>query len=1545
MFDSISTLAAQLDDLANHNISSVNQNISKEILNNTEIALSNGLCNSENKHIARQWLIQTSKTKFLRNLPDSEFRNIWADFAFKIIQSIDYSFLDLMEDRTEEHPQKALFIDTSAPNHSRWSYEQVFRRMKETATAFYSINPKPRVALFLENSPDGAICDLACLAFSILDSPLNVHFSLDELKIIFDSVGFNIAVTDSFERFKKLEKLNLEVKNKFKILLINQIDDDTHESIYLPQYCKTFNNDEISKTLSEIKRMPINQVCTIMFTSGSTGKPKGVSFSNYNLVSKRFARAAALPLVGDNEVLLCFLPLFHTFGRYLEMMGMIYWGGTYVFAANPSAETLLALFPKINPTGFISVPIRWVQLYEKVQEEMEGKSSSKELVAALRKVTGTNLRWGLSAAGYLDPKIFMFFHRNEIELCSGFGMTEATGGITMTPPGAYQENTVGKPLPGTFTKLADTGELLISGHYIARYLDDKGPGDIIDFPSSSSSDFWMPTGDIFTINNKAYYSIIDRLKDIYKNNKGQTIAPRNVEMKFEGVPGIKRTFLVGDGRAYNTLFIVPDFSDSLFHAPEVSKFPRNYFQKIIASANKDLAPYERVVNFELLDRDFTLEDGELTPKGSFNRKAIEKNFGRIIEELYRKNTIEYQLDFCKVSIPRWFYRDLGILEDNIIYDCDHFVNAVSGARLLFKKINENQYQIGDFIYNINLKNIDLGLFAVQPKLWVANLSLMNFAPIKEGWDNQFDGISSIILKSFDGFIPISETDILDIKSIKNFSLKFAYSNISKTLYCNEEIALDALKTLTDVLMMQNSNVTDLVKRRLQALAYHPSEEVRCMAYRILLEEEPGTTEYSDAFPTFLESGLTFLNNHSIEIIAKSKFEGRRLNALRKRLLTYRTTLNWDNAEKYFPQLENVFKLLVNFVAHNPEYYAPVRVELTNWIMHKSGGGISKIAEKYLWELSEKYEEKLNENSKTYTKSDWDSKIIFDPNMSPKDINLVKQVLYGTTFLKQSIILAFDEQNFDLDDVPNDGIWITRMHSWHKNLFYRVSINTKYNKHYDIQMVLQESFRNRANLETVLWLIVVSGYPHGANVLPKIGCARPELEARSMVYTGELTVWEKIREISVYRILGQPLPKLNLIKKLFTEGMAAFIRAWRNSGYQILPGVITPSNVVVPELDFQDGATILTLAGWKKFKNILSIIKPLVDNFYKKTVHHYSWAKYHLNVKWIFDAFFEALDEEEAMFYLEKLKRELSRHDILCPMGESLHQNLIEFLENIQIEYRHPMPLIYAIDKYHEWQLINPNALPKAKEQSILELHNLYRIYRYPEIARYELYRHTYFADKPSEIQLAFEKLLSIMNKDKAIPATQLIELSDLQGVLVSKDDRETFSKMVFPGLKQHRNIDIVKIIEKNRREIIVQSHTSDRYGEHYKLREPIEPAEIGQLYRLFYKEKFPKTITEHDQFIVLLDSQERIIGGVSYRIMEDNTALLDGLVIAPQYKGRGIGRNMMEDYIHRMKSLGIDLIKTNFFLQDFYDRLGFTTDKRWGMMVKILNKEKFEELK
>lgn len=1492
------------------------------------------------KHFIHNWLNFTGKQIFIQKLESDELRYKWAECACKFIQASDYSFNDLLRYRAEELSQKALFIEMSGFSPKRYSYEQVWTYSKEIAAAiFKNVEGSPRLAIFCENSPESAIVDIACLAWDIPVAPLNVHFSNDELTEIFKMMDFNVVVTDTLDRIEQIEMISKNFLVKPLILHINESIKEATNHIYLPRYIKTLSQKDIELALNKRKRFSIDQVITVMFTSGSTGRPKGVSFSNYNIVSKRFCRAAALPSVGQNEVLLCYLPLFHTFGRYLEMTGMIYWGGTYVFVGNTSADNLLSLFPKVNPTGFISVPIRWMQLYEKILDETENIVSRQKIQEIVKSIVGTNLRWGLSAAGYLDPKIFLFFQKNSIELCSGFGMTEATGGITMTPPGKYIKGTVGKPLPGVRTKFADNGEMFIAGHYVARYLEDKPIGSVIPFPQNDDDDWWLPTGDVFTIDEHGYYSIVDRVKDIYKNNKGQTISPKNVENKFDGVPGIKRTFLVGDGRAYNTLLIVPDESESLLKDENVKTNPRNYYQKIIIEANKNLAPYERVVNFALLDRDFELEKGELTPKGSFNRKTIEKNFSEIIEKLYAKDQTELNFNDIKIIIPRWFYRDLSILEEDLLIYENGLINRDTSLYLNIKKLDGNKYEIGDLIYEIEGNSIELGSLALQPRYWLGNPMLINFAPIKANWDHYNKKISTKVLCDFNKNRSYSEILFSNIKGIRNNRLVEVNKQICSIFYLNDDIAITELEKLAKQFLKLDEQTLEIVRYRIQALAYHPNEEVRCLAYRIILQYDE-IAETERVFPTFLESGLSFLNNKSIEIIASSNFERRRLNALRKRLLFYRENLNWPQTETLHRQFESVFKLLVDFVKYKPEYYASVRFELANWVLHKADPKLSEIAKRYFWQLSCEYENSLEQQFMAKFPSNWSNKIIFEDNLSEHEIENIKKVILDTTFLKQSLILAFEENDFDLNEIKDDGIWISKISSVSQNQIYRISINTHQGKHYDIQTIINDNISDEHNLETILWLVAVSGYPEGPSVLPTLGCARPELQARSMEFLGDLTVWEKLRQLSTLRMYGQPFPKLNILKRLYVEGLAAFVRAWRYSGYRIIPGNVNPSNVVVPEIDFRDGATILSLAGWKYFDNYSSFIIPMINNFYKKAIHHYSWIKELLDLNWIFDAVMEALGEQDAEKFLNSLLSELNENDITFG-DKSLKQSLQIYSQYIKEHYYMPLPLIYAIDKYYEWQNSNPNAIPEAKEQSIIELYNLYRLDRYPEIARYHLYRHTYFSYKGFYIRNAFDKLLNKMNQDKSVPATHLMELSELQSTLEDPIDREIFSKMVFPGYKKTQQYDIAKFKEKQDFSLIVKTTFKDNYGDIYIFRQPTEPSEIGILYRMFYKEKFTKTISEQDQFLILFDSNDRIIGGIIYQIKDDNSCILDGIVVASQYRGRGLGRAMMDDFINRMQSQGVDIIKTTFYIDAFFSKHGFKVDKRWGLLVRILNKEKY----
>ncbi len=613
------------------------------------------------KNVWYKYLNFTKSPFFLQNLKDKEKRYRWAEASFKAIAISGYSFLDMIKQRVHLHPEKSLFSTLEGNIRNDYSYKLVFDKISRIASSLIKYaNHKPTVALYLDNCIEGAICDIACLAYDIFISPLNIHFGLDNLCYIFDLLKFNIVITDTPSRIELLKNVRQKINLNFTILSIESpsSSDNKNEEVHkFENFLTSVNDKEIQNILEERKRFNLYDISTVMFTSGSTGTPKGVAFTNYNLITKRYARGAVLPEVGENEVLLSYLPLFHTFGRFFEMMGMIYWGGNYVFAGKSDVDSLIQLMRKIKPTGLVSIPLRWKQIYDYINEKKENSIERINKQIILRELTGGNLKWGISAAGYLEPKVFRFFNSNSVALCSGFGMTEGTGGISMTPAGEYIKDSVGIPLPGIKLRFSDEGELQVAGPYIAKYYDDLS--------ELHSGEYWMNTGDLFTQDQNGFLFIIDRIKDIYKNSKGQTIAPAFIEKKFENIPGLKRAFLVGDGKPYNSLLIVPDFNEPFIQKAESQQKLKSYFGTLISEVNRTLSPFERIVKFVILNRNFDEQKGELTSKGTFKRKIIENNFKDIINDLYTKVNIEFSCFELRILLPIWALKDIGITENDI----------------------------------------------------------------------------------------------------------------------------------------------------------------------------------------------------------------------------------------------------------------------------------------------------------------------------------------------------------------------------------------------------------------------------------------------------------------------------------------------------------------------------------------------------------------------------------------------------------------------------------------------------------------------------------------------------------------------------------------------------------------------------------------------------------------------------------------------------------------------------------------------------------------
>ena len=1484
------------------------------------------------------FLETTRHPDFLTALPDETARLAWSALCFEVIERTDFDLGDLFRQRAAAIPDHVLFRELSEGGGEAWSYARIARRLRETAAVLlreseHHAGPPagPRVALLCANGLGGACADLACLTHGIFDCPLDIHAGVDNLVWIFERVGFTAAVCDHPDRLDKLLAVRERLGNNFRIFTLNLCLRVGRDNIVeMDERRASLSAGDIDATLAGRPRPGLREPATVMFTSGSTGRPKGVVFSQLNLVSKRFARAAALPAVGRDEVLLCYLPLYHTFGRFLEMLGTIFWGGTYVFAGNPSADTLLAQLQEIRPTALVSVPVRWVQIRDRVVASQDA-ALPEEADRVFREVVGDRLAWGLSAAGWLDPRVFRFFHGHGVTLCSGFGMTEGTGGLTMTPPGDYVEESVGVPLPGVKVRFGERDELQIAGIYVARYLPEDGtPGDLT-VAEPDSDDHWLATGDLFRKVKGEHLEIVDRVKDIYKNNRGQTIAPRKVESLFTNVPGIERTFLAGDGRAYNTLLIVPDDRDAVLASLPDAQARRDYFQQIVTTANPQLAPYERVLNFTVLERDFSIEQGELTPKGSLRRKTIERNFADVIAELYQTSVAELRLGTWRIRIPHWIPRDLGVLDDAIETDVDGLVNRETGARLVIGPAAEGRIRIGDLEYDLTGDVVDLGLVARQPLLWVANPQFESFAPCRTGWDLACTPFAERVTRPLNvspdmATIPPPAGQDPDLTEVDHLC--------RKALYGVRDDALAAIVELDQRIEHVGTRLGRVIRRRLEALARHPDQTVRCRAYQVLVLDQP-VPEYEQFLPAFVDSGLPFLDEESFETISRAAIEPRRLQALRQRLHSYRTQLTWPAGERTQRVFRDLFRLLANFARAHPDFYNPVREELVSWAMHDQDPALATAAETHFDNLATWYEQRLLESGDDADPAAWLSRIVFQEGLGEAEVVRLEEVLVGTTFLRESVMLAFEGEELDLTEIGPGGIWVSRIISRYEDSRYRVSINTAGGKHFDLQVIIRQDVDRDLVRETIYWYIVLQGYPFGTPMLPKFGCCRPELGALSLAYVSDLTVWEKIREYSSVRGPGVTPPTRMRWHQLLVRAITVVVKGWRNSGKRIIPGLITPNNIVVPEPDFRHGAVQNNLTGWRQYTGPLSLIRPIWRNIYRQTLSHYPWTREYLERGWIFESIVEALGVDDGLAWLQELRAEIGATGG-TDLGLGFEEVLDRFIDSLEHSYYQPLALKSAINRFFTWERVNNKAPLKARLNVMAELTHIYRLDRLPEIARFTLFRHTYFNPAGPDLLDIFDRLLMRMFRHPERPATRMVELSDLQAALVDPDDRVAFNRLAFPDRSAKETVEVRTVGDPERDRVVVRTTLTDRLGIAFNVGEAATPADVGCLYRIFLRAGHPTSIGAADRHFVVTDRTEQIVGGVIYRDQDPDTVFLDGIVVARTLEARGISEAVLEDFCTRMRAQGIRHIKTHFFLRRFYERQGFRVDPRSGAMVRFL---------
>ena len=649
----------------------------------------------------------------------------WARRILALVEASDFTFGPLFAQRAAAYGSRTLFRVPTPAGHRAIAWHEVAGRVDRITRGLLAIDAAAApVAILSENRLEVALVDFACLGHGLVNVMIPATATDADVAYILDHAKVGVVVVSSREQLQKVLKCRDALPGLRTIVTIDA-DAGTGRGIVAFDQMVGRGADLAGVDLAERRdRVRIGDLATVMYTSGTTGTPKGISFSHRNIVFKRFARALALPAIGEQDLFLAYLPLFHTFGRFLELQGSVFWGGAYAFARNPAVDTLVRQMQELQPTIFISIPMKWIQLYDLIRQEVDVEAAGDaEVAAVVRRVVGERLRWGLSAAGYLDPAIFRFFQRYGVELLSGFGMTEATGGITMTPPGRYKDESLGPALPGIEAGLGEGGELVVRGPYVMTgYLGAGGATPAAD------ADGWFHTGDLMERDEDGFFRIIDRKKEIYKNVKGETIAPQKIENLFRDFESVGRVFLVGDNREYNTALIYPNPEFTEVDFARLTPGERKaYFRSLVVTANSFLAPFERIVDFAVIDRDFDPARDELTPKGTYRRKVIERNFADVIRLLYRRTTVV--VGKAPITFPNWLFQALGVTAQDLRVEDARVALASVDATLTVERLADGEVRVGSAVYRWADRSLDLGVLLSTPRLWLGNEQLVRFAPL------------------------------------------------------------------------------------------------------------------------------------------------------------------------------------------------------------------------------------------------------------------------------------------------------------------------------------------------------------------------------------------------------------------------------------------------------------------------------------------------------------------------------------------------------------------------------------------------------------------------------------------------------------------------------------------------------------------------------------------------------------------------------------------------------------------------------------------------
>ena len=532
------------------------------------------------------------------------------------------------------------------------------------------INKDDKIAIISNNRPEWNFADYASQQCGAISVPIYPTISLHDLIFILNDAQVKLVFVSSVELYEKVKEASKQAPSVKFIYSFNEIK----EVDYWKELYNNGKSNPAKDKIAQIKSTIGNgDLLTILYTSGTTGTPKGVMLSHNNLLSNSFATQNLAPFQ-KHWTALSFLPLNHVYERMLNTL-YIYLGLGIYYAE--SLETIGDNLKELKPQVFATVPRLLEKVYDKIvakgheqtgikktlffwaldlglRYELQGANgwwyefqlsiANKLVFSKWREALGGNVQAAVSGGAALQPRLAKVFNAAKIMVLEGYGLTETSPVVAVNSfkPKGIKFGTVGDVIDGVTVKIAEDGEILVKGPNVmlGYYNRADATAEVMD------AEGWFHTGDIGTFIENRYLKITDRKKEIFKTSGGKYIAPIMIENKLKESPFIEQALVVGENQKYAAALIVPAFvalkdwctkNNISFTSNEDLITKKEVIALIdhdIAESNKTLAPYETIKRVTLLSREWTIENGEMTPKLSLKRKVIMEVNKQVVEKLF-----------------------------------------------------------------------------------------------------------------------------------------------------------------------------------------------------------------------------------------------------------------------------------------------------------------------------------------------------------------------------------------------------------------------------------------------------------------------------------------------------------------------------------------------------------------------------------------------------------------------------------------------------------------------------------------------------------------------------------------------------------------------------------------------------------------------------------------------------------------------------------------------------------------------------------------------